>query len=335
MTDTHKSLRACVDAARAQEPPTTGVTAEAVLAGIERQRRRVLARRSVAISAGLAIAASLLAVVSMSTWLAPRGSTSAPVAALEPETATERELPPPQLASAVSLRTSASVQIYGPWSIALGRGVHELEMKPTPGRALRINLPDRELELVEGHAIVHVGEDESIVDLEDGVAAWIGDDGERTLISVHRAEADLDADLDEVTTEPVGARGPRQPTATTLAREAEAHLEAGERDEAIALLRQLVDTGTVTVSNDVVTATPLGRFDLLPDASKTAFLCLARVGAGGKVRESFAAGSGRHPASFRVFEGGMAQKARGGYWTLTAMGEQTAAAVIAAGLCPK
>ena len=31
----------------------------------------------------------------------------------------------------------------------------------------------------------------------------------------------------------------------------------------------------------------------------------------------------------------MAAKARGGYWTLTAMGEQTAAAVIAAGLCPK
>ena len=104
----------------------------------------------------------------------------------------------------------------------------------------------------------------------------------------------------------------------------------------VLLLRQLVSTGTVTVTDDdVVTATPLGRFDLLPDASKTAFLCLARVGAGGKVRESFAAGSGRHPASFRVFEGGMAQKARGGYWTLTAMGEQTAAAVIAAGLCPK
>lgn len=109
-------------------------------------------------------------------------------------------------------------------------------------------------------------------------------------------------------------------------------INSGAFDE---LLRQLVDTGTVTVSNDVVAATPLGRFDLLPDASKTAFLCLARAGAGNKVRESFAAGSGRHPASFRVFEGGMAAKARGGYWTLTAMGKQTAAAVIAAGLCPK
>ena len=109
-------------------------------------------------------------------------------------------------------------------------------------------------------------------------------------------------------------------------------ISSGAFDE---LLRQLVDTGTVTVSNDVVAATPIGRFDLLPDASKTAFLCLARVGAGEKIRESFAAGSGRHPASFRVFEGGMAAKARGGYWTLTAMGEQTAAAVVAAGLCPK
>ena len=242
MTDAPKSLRAYVDAARAQAPPTTGVTAEAVLAGVERQRRRVLARRSVAISAGLAIAASLLAVVSMSTWLAPRDASSpAPLAALEPETATERELPPPQLASAVSLRTNARVEIHGPWSIALGHGVHELAMQPTPGRALRINLPDRELELVEGHATVHVGEYGSFVELEDGVAAWIGDDGERTLISVEHTDAETDADLTTEASE-LGRGGPRQPSAATLAREAEAHLEAGDHDEAIALLRQLVDS---------------------------------------------------------------------------------------------
>ena len=248
MTDGPKSLRAYVEAARAQDAPVTGVTAEAVLAGVERQRRKALARRSVAISASVAVAASVLAVVSLSTWLAPR-NVAAPVATLQPDTATKRELPPPQLANAVTLKTSASVEIHGPWSIALGHGTHELEMKPTAGRALRIELPDRELELVEGRAVVDVSTEGSVVALEDGVAAWVGDDGERTQIVVERAEVDAALLLPEPETgeaaqtdETKDEQRPRKRSARSLAREAEAHLAAGERDEAIALLRQLVDT---------------------------------------------------------------------------------------------
>lgn len=103
-----------------------------------------------------------------------------------------------------------------------------------------------------------------------------------------------------------------------------------------ALLDCLERTGTIAFSvgfgeaRGYVSATPLGRFDLLTDGAKSAMLCLM---AHKRIRESPAAGSGQHPASLRSLKA-LAVKAHGGWWTLTQLGEQTAAAVIEAGLAP-
>lgn len=243
MTRTPRSLRPFVDAARSQAIVETGVSADAVLAGIERERGRSLARRSVALSAALAVAAAVVAVVSLSLIGAPEREPAAG-ASLEtvepPAPADQAPAPAPRLARAVELRSSAAVDILGPWSIALGEGEHELALQPTPGRALRVALPDRELELVEGRVHVQVTKDSAVVRLEAGVAAWIGPDEQRALISVERTDlGDSTRTAAKAPDAPVPA--PRPATASELAREAEAFLAVGKNDEAIALLRQLVE----------------------------------------------------------------------------------------------
>ena len=240
MTDTPESLQVLVEAARNQPIVETGVSADAVLAGMERARSRSLVRRSLILSSALAVAASTVAVVSVSSLLG--GSEQSPMRAAGVEdkptdAQAVPETPPPRLASAVSLRTNAAVEIHGPWSIALGEGEHELAMRSTPGRSLRVTLPDRELELVEGRALVQVVEGSSVVRLEVGVAAWIGPGEQRTLISVERSELEVPTKATSANT-----RDPRPPSAAQLAREAEARLAAGKTGAAIAILRQLVAT---------------------------------------------------------------------------------------------
>jgi hypothetical protein len=129
------------------------------------------------------------------------------------------------------LRTNSTVEVRGPWSIALGEGVHELEVEATPGRALRVSLPDRELdlEIVEGEATIEVVRGTAAVRLHNGVAAWIGEDGQRSVMSVERIMNIGAPTLSEPT-----------PSATELAREAELLLAAGKSDKAATVLRRLI-----------------------------------------------------------------------------------------------
>jgi hypothetical protein len=236
-----------VAAAREQVIVETNVTAEAVLAGLEQHRRRAQARRTLTLSAAIAtLAASLIAVGWLWPMLSTRDAQPTPeVASLgsdrDPAHASDHTsghdfaseaADPDHLASAVSLRTNATVEVRGPWSIALDEGVHELEVEATPGRALRVSLPDRELELelVEGKATIEVVRGTAAVRLHNGVAAWIGADGQRSVMSVERI-------MNTMSTEPTTNT---HPSATELAREAELLLAAGKSDKAATVLRRLI-----------------------------------------------------------------------------------------------
>ncbi|RTL17499.1 MAG: hypothetical protein EKK55_22615 [Rhodocyclaceae bacterium] len=96
------------------------------------------------------------------------------------------------------------------------------------------------------------------------------------------------------------------------------------------VVQRLVATGTLTHAAGRIAATALGRFDLLAEGAKEAMTCIIGHGS---IRESYASGSGRHPASLRALKT-LAVKSAGGRWRLTRLGEETAAAVVAAGLAP-
>lgn len=245
---TPPELMRFVEAAREQAVVTTNVTAEAVLAGLEQQRRRAQARRTLTLSATVALAASLVAVGLVWPMLSAREAQDPPVAldhgsgqldqfgqaaghvdTGEPNTkAPELD----HLASAVSLRTNTTVEVRGPWSIALDEGVHELEVEATPGRALRVSLPDRELqlELIEGEATIEVIQGTAAVRLHNGVAAWVSEDGQRTVMSVEHVELQA----------PDTPADGTQASATELAREAELLLAAGKPNKAALVLRRLI-----------------------------------------------------------------------------------------------
>jgi hypothetical protein len=241
-------LERFVAAARAQPIVGTCVTAEAVSAGLEHQRRRDQSRRTIALTAVLAIAATFVGVASLGPLLAdeqdPRGVFEHPSAQLdpfaEPWTAPGPTIPPPPvptLAQAVRLRSSAAVEVRGPWAIALREGTHEIELDPGADQALMIVLPERSLELVEGrvHVEFRAGAEPgdaslAAVRLETGVAAWVGADGVRTQIRVDRIDLD-------------GSTKPASKPSTSaaeLAREAEDLLAAGKREQAIATYQKLV-----------------------------------------------------------------------------------------------
>ncbi|PRQ02482.1 hypothetical protein ENSA5_23000 [Enhygromyxa salina] len=231
-------LRRFVEAAREQPITATRVTAEAVLAGLEQERRRTQGRRTLMLSAALALAASIAAIALLSPLLSDRKA-GAQELALDPDGAASKvdaeggsgSASLDGLAHAIRLRSSSTVEVRGPWSIALGEGVHELEVRATPGHALRVSLPDRELELVEGSATIEIVEGSAALRLHTGVAAWV-DAGaavtHRTAISVEHIEEGAPE-----------ANSP-EPSAAVLAREADSLLVAGKRDEAIGVLRRLV-----------------------------------------------------------------------------------------------
>jgi hypothetical protein len=92
---------------------------------------------------------------------------------------------------------------------------------------LRVELAGRTLELVEGRATIEVVGHDAAVRLHTGVAAWIGADGQRTQIEVEQLE---------------GAAGEHSvASAAELAREADRLLAANEREQAITILRRLVE----------------------------------------------------------------------------------------------
>jgi hypothetical protein len=208
-----------VAAARAQTIAGTCVTSESVQAGLEHSRRRSHAQRMLWLSVPVAIAASLVAMVVLSPlWSRDRSDAERASANLH-------------LATDVRMSSTGAAEVRDAWTVVLGEGTHEIELvreSDESGRPLHIELPGRTLELVEGRATIEVVGDDTAVRLHTGVAAWIGADGWRTEIEVEQLELPDGDVADE--------------GAATLAREADRLLAAGEREQAIATLRRLVET---------------------------------------------------------------------------------------------
>lgn len=242
-------LQRFIAAAREQPILATNVTADAVLAGLEQHRRRAQARRTLTFSAAIALAASLIVLGLLWPMLSARDAQPEPtghavVLDSDHDAGHEsgheaghefgHELRPDHLANAVSVRTSTMVEVRGPWLIALDEGIHELEVEATPGRVLRVSLPDREFELVEGFATVEIVHGTAAVRLHNGVAAWVGEDGQHSAMTVEQITLTADP---ATAPELVGSAAP---TATQLAREAELLLAAGKSDKAENVLRRLL-----------------------------------------------------------------------------------------------
>jgi hypothetical protein len=240
-------LRRFVEAARDQPIVATCVTAEAVAAGLEHRRRRNHARRIVVLSASMAVAASLIAVGLIGPLLSARDADVGSddrhaVARLELDSTTPQSHAL-ELANAVRMRSTADVEVHGPWAIALREGTHEIEVDPSADHALTIALPGRMLELVEGSVTIELGSGEQVaVRLHTGVAAWIDEHGGRSMISVERFDlgdlGDLGDRGDGVPSDPGSSE--RAPSAAELARTAEQQLATGKRDEAVTTYQQLV-----------------------------------------------------------------------------------------------
>lgn len=242
-------LQPFVEAARTQKIAGTRVTAESVQAGLEHSRRRSQAQRMLWVSGAGAVAASVsvLALLGPLWWgdergsPATRASEAAQIEVVQPDpaptTATEGATSERQLAAAVRLRSTGSPEIRDAWSVALGEGTHEIELQREPGQAktpLRIDLPGRALELIEGSATIEVVGHDAAVRLHIGVAVWIGPDGRRTQIEVEQLVGAIDEETEAVDK-------PDIESAASLARQADQSLAAGEREQAIATLRRLVE----------------------------------------------------------------------------------------------
>ncbi len=243
LADSPAGLRRFVEAAREQPVVETCVTADAVAAGLEHQRRRAQSRRIVLLSASMAVAASLVAVGLVWPLLSARDDERSVEPIERHATATVEREPPAipsedaqALASAVRLRSTAAVEVRGLWSIALHDGVHEIEVDAVAGHALTIALPGRTLELVEGSLTIELADGDAAVHLHTGVAAWVDEHGGRTKIRVERFDLDGAPEADADPNEPA----PTPPNAAELARAAEQRLAAGQRDQAVAIYRQLV-----------------------------------------------------------------------------------------------
>jgi hypothetical protein len=222
-------LAVFVAAARAQTIAGTCVTAESVQAGLEHSRRRSHAQRMLWLSAPVAVAASSLVMVVLSPLWSRDDGEQVRVDVQDAE----------QLATAVHMSSSGASEIRDAWTVVLGEGTHEIELVHEPGQpkqALHIELPGRMLELVEGRATIEVVGHDAAVRLHTGVAAWIDADGRRTHIEVETFEL---ADGEAPNQMPNEAEST---AALALAREADRLLAAGEREQAIATLRRLVET---------------------------------------------------------------------------------------------
>lgn len=251
-SDHHPELQRYIAAARKQPPIATRVSADAVLAGVEAQRRRTQTRRTLLFSAAVAIAASLLAAIVLWPILSAReqprdqpqragSSVAAQPSKLPGPASSEHAVEP---ASAIRMRSTAPVEVLGPWSIALHEGTHEIELESGDQHVLTVALPGRTLELASLESIgarmtVEFVDGDAAVRLRTGVAAWIGVDGQRTEISVEHFEQ-ATSEIASETTSQFEASRDSGPSAAELARAAEQALAAGQREQAIAHYRQLV-----------------------------------------------------------------------------------------------
>lgn len=214
-------LRAFVEAAREQQTIEPSLTAEQLHATWEQRGRARQAKRTIVASGVVALAAAAVAVLVLTPALS-RDRAPAVVATAQ-QLSGDGDHPSQSLDAAVRARSTGLVEVRGPWSIALGEGRHEIEVEAVDGHALLVALPERELELAHGRAVIEVSGDVTAVRLETGVAAWVDLDGSRTAISVTHVDAPAPT-LD----------------AETLARQADAAIVAGDHEQAIAWLEQLV-----------------------------------------------------------------------------------------------
>jgi hypothetical protein len=248
MTEQHQTpvlaraaLRPFVQAAQSQPIVATRLSAHEVQrAWAQAQHERKHARRALGLGIALGVAAAALVAMVTTSLLGHEVGDRSEVAIesnefIIPEAITAV---PPALSMAIRIRSDHGAEpprVLGPWSIALDAGKHELVVQPGQDHALRIELPERTLELVHGTMSIELGPDwrSAVVHLESGVAAWVAADGTRTQIAVERIEL-------AGASEPVAVPAATEPSASALAREVEAKLIAGQRDEAIGLLRKLV-----------------------------------------------------------------------------------------------
>lgn len=260
---TRPALRAFVEAARAQPITPTRLSGHEVQRAFVQQQQAVRhSRRQLVLgvslgSIAMAAAAALALFVLPNDERAIESDTIAngevevePASATQASIATERQSPLPlglhpqsplpplalTLDPAIHVQSGTDApQVLGPWTLALDMGDHAIRVEPTPGRALRIELPERALELVHGEVEITFVERSAVVRLESGIAAWIEADGTRTQIVVERI--DLGHETVAATHETVAAS---EPSAATLARKAEEQLLAGSREQAVTTLRKLV-----------------------------------------------------------------------------------------------
>lgn len=248
---TRPALRMFVEAAREQPIVPTRLSAHELQRAFQQQQQaRRHARRQLVLGLSLgsltmAAAAALALFVLPSPRASEDASASAAAASAPAEAPPEliaTPTPAPALALHPAIHVASSTEaphVLGPWTIALRGGEHAVRVEPSPDHALRIELPERALELVHGELEVQIvnGVDAApyvVVRLESGVAAWIAEDGTRTQIEVERIDVPV-RDL-TVTTEVANT----EPSAAELARKAEQQLLAGAREDAIATLRKLV-----------------------------------------------------------------------------------------------
>lgn len=240
---TRPALRAFVQAAQSQPIAPTRLTAHEVQrAWMQERREQQRTRKVLAFGVALGLAAAAMVAVVTTSLLEDHDRDRPGDVAIEsgesgiitPSDALAIE----SLDRAIRVRSdhAAAPRVLGPWSIALDEGVHEIAVQAVPDHALRIELPERTLELVHGEMVIELVGRSAVVRLESGIAAWIDAEGTRTQIEVERIELLGVASNEPSESQPSGF----EPSASELAREAERQLIAGQRDEAIRLLRKLV-----------------------------------------------------------------------------------------------
>jgi hypothetical protein len=260
---TSPELQRLVDLAKAQQPAPLRADADAVFAGFTAARRRQ--RTTMAALAGGLLAAGLaaLALTRLDVFATRTASPSGQVAeyaapaADAPRNVQQR---PPTLAAQIHIVAEGdapSPTVLGPWLIGLAPGTYAVDVDDHPGdELLRARSAGGTVELHHGRVHILVGADRTEARLEHGVATWVAPLGDRTPLTVP--------------VEPVPAD---IPTASELARRAEAQLTAGKRDAAIKLLTQLVTQhpGHATARSALMDLAGLLKTDGRPDEARCAY----------------------------------------------------------------
>jgi hypothetical protein len=229
---TSPELEHLVALARDQRVPPLRVDADAVFTGFtaaKRRQRRIGAIVGGLLAAGLAALALTRLDLDASRDAAMSGQvaefTASPLEAARPIRSVGPTLAAP--IRIVAEGETPSPTVFGPWDVGLAPGTYHVDVEDHPGdEFLRARSAGGEVEVRNGRVHIVVGADHTEARLEYGVATWIAPLGERRPLSVDVG--------------PVSAGNAGAADASELARRAEGHLTAGERDDAIRLLIQLV-----------------------------------------------------------------------------------------------